>query len=174
MQYVIEAVCLPEGEFGLGLVKCLQFTRQGLFSGRREDDPSALGAYVHLVAVMHSYLFPDATTTRSIVTNAAQAYATPRDGALGSCGRNSGRRPGFIQLDLNILKEFKLHGSSRIQARWEIFNVTNRVNLGTLQSSSVRSGVFGTVASTPDVDRGNPVIAQGGPRAMQWALKVRF
>jgi len=52
--------------------------------------------------------------------------------------------------------------------------VTNRVNLGTLQSSSVRSSVFGTIASTPDVDRGNPVIAQGGPRAMQWALKVLF
>ncbi len=121
-----------------------------------------------------SYLFPDANTTRSIVTNAAQAYATAANGTLGSCGRNSGRRPGLIQLDVNILKEFKLHGTSRIQARWEIFNVTNRVNLGAFQSSSVRSSLFGTIASTPDVDRGNPVIAQGGPRAMQWAVKVLF
>jgi outer membrane receptor protein involved in Fe transport len=121
-----------------------------------------------------SYLFPDANTTRSIVTNAAQAFATPANGTLGSCGRNSGRRPGLIQLDMNFLKEFTLHGRSRIQARWEIFNVTNRVNLGGLQSSSVRSSVFGTIASTPDVDRGNPVIAQGGPRAMQWAVKVLF
>jgi hypothetical protein len=28
--------------------------------------------------------------------------------------------------------------------------------------------------STPDVQPGNPVIAQGGPRAMQWAVKVLF
>jgi len=48
------------------------------------------------------------------------------------------------------------------------------VNLGSPQSTNVRSGVFGTIASTPDVDAGNPVIAQGGPRAMQWALKVLF
>jgi hypothetical protein len=121
-----------------------------------------------------SYLFPDPNTARPIVTNAKQAYATPANGTLGSCGRNSGRRPGLAQLDMNILKEFRLHGRSRLQARWEIFNVTNRVNLGGLQSSSVRSSLFGTIASTPDVDRGNPVIAQGGPRAMQWAVKVLF
>ena len=51
--------------------------------------------------------------------------------------------PGFAALDLNILKEFKLHGNTRLQARWEIFNVTNRVNLGTFLSTSTRSGVFG-------------------------------
>jgi hypothetical protein len=121
-----------------------------------------------------AYLFPDANTTRSSVTNAAQAFANPAAGTIGSCGRNTGRRPGFAQLDLNILKEFKVRGGTRLQARWEIFNVTNRVNLGTFLSTSTRSGVFGQIGSTPDVDRGNPVIGSGGPRAMQWALKVLF
>jgi hypothetical protein len=120
------------------------------------------------------YLFPDATTARSIVTNAAQAFGTPADGRLGTCGRNSGRRPGLAQWDLNILKSFRLSGGARLEARWEIFNLLNRVNLGGLQSTNVRSGIFGTIASTPDVDAGNPVIAQGGPRAMQWAVKVLF
>ncbi len=67
------------------------------------------------------------------------------------------RAPDSRALDLNFLKEFKLRGNSRIQARWEIFNVTNRVNLGTFQSTSTRSCVFGQIGSTPDVDRGNPV-----------------
>jgi hypothetical protein len=120
------------------------------------------------------YLYADATTTRSAITNAAQAFATPAAGRLGTCGRNSGRRPLFAQLDLNILKEFKLQGNTRLQARWEIFNVTNRVNLGSFLSTSVRSSSFGQIGSTPDVDRGNPVIGSGGPRAMQWALKVLF
>jgi hypothetical protein len=119
------------------------------------------------------YLFPDATTTRSVITNAAQAFSNPAAGTLGTCGRNTGLRAGFAALDLNILKEFKLRGSSRIQARWEIFNVTNRVNLGNFNVST-RSSVFGQISSTPDVDRGNPVIGSGGPRAMQWALKVLF
>jgi hypothetical protein len=60
-----------------------------------------------------------------------------------------------------------------MQARWEIFNVTNRVNLGSFNTST-RSAVFGQVVATPDVDRGNPVVGSGGPRAMQWALKVLF
>jgi hypothetical protein len=120
------------------------------------------------------YLFPNPTTSRSAITNAAQAFANPPAGTLGTCGRNSGRRPGFSALDINILKEFRLRGNARIQARWEIFNITNRVNLGTFLSTSTRSGVFGQIGSTPDVDRGNAVIGSGGPRAMQWALKVLF
>jgi hypothetical protein len=120
------------------------------------------------------YLFPDANTTRSVITNAAQAFSNPAAGTLGTCGRNTGRRAGFAALDLNILKEFKLRGSSRIQARWEIFNVTNRVNLGGFLSTSTRSASFGQIGSTPDADRGNPVIGSGGPRAMQWAVKVLF
>jgi hypothetical protein len=120
------------------------------------------------------YLFPDANTTRSAITNAAQAFSNPVAGTIGTCGRNTGRRPGFSQLDLNFIKEFKLSGSSRLQARWEIFNVTNQVNLGTFLSTSTRSGVFGQIGSTPDVDRGNPVIGSGGPRAMQWAVKLLF
>src|SRR5207253_3029325 len=53
-------------------------------------------------------------------------------------------------------------------------NIGSRDNLGSAQSTNVRSGLFGTIGSTPDVDAGNPVIAQGGPRSMQWAVKVLF
>jgi len=79
-----------------------------------------------------------------------------------------------VRPNVEAIKEFKVQGNRRIQARWEIFNLLNRVNLGAPQSTNVRSGLFGTIGSTPDVDAGNPVIAQGGPRAMQWALKVLF
>jgi carboxypeptidase family protein/TonB-dependent receptor-like protein len=120
------------------------------------------------------YLYPDPNTTRSVVTNLADAFGTPAAGKLGTCGRDSFRGPKFVQLDMNILKEFKLQGTARIQARWEIFNLTNHVNLGGFLSSSIRSASFGKIGSTPDVDRGNPVMGTGGPRAMQWALKVLF
>jgi hypothetical protein len=121
-----------------------------------------------------SYLFPDLNTSRSAITNAAQAFANPAPGTLGTCGRDSGRGPNFRQLDMNFVKEFKLQGSAKIQARWEIFNLTNTVNLGGFLSTSTRSSSFGKIGSTPDVDRGNPVLGTGGPRAMQWALKVLF
>jgi hypothetical protein len=75
---------------------------------------------------------------------------------------------------MNFVKEFKLSGTSRLQARWEIFNLTNRVNLGGFLSTSIRSASFGKIGSTPDVDRGNPILGSGGPRAMQWAVKFLF
>ncbi|OLC75581.1 MAG: hypothetical protein AUH72_20175 [Acidobacteria bacterium 13_1_40CM_4_65_8] len=116
----------------------------------------------------------DFTNADGFITNAAQAFGTPANGKLGTCGRNSARLPGLAQWDLNIIKAIQLSGNKRIQARWEIFNLLNRVNLGGAQSTNVRSGLFGTIGSTPDVDSGNPVIAQGGPRSMQWAIKVLF
>jgi hypothetical protein len=116
----------------------------------------------------------DFSNADAFIANAAQAYGTPGEGRLGTCGRNSARRPGLAQLDLNVLKQFHVSSGTRLEVRWEIFNLLNRVNLGLPQSTNVRSGLFGTIGSTPDVDAGNPVIAQGGPRAMQWAVKVIF
>jgi hypothetical protein len=122
-----------------------------------------------LAAPIYDYSNPDA-----FITNAKTAFGTPANGKLGTCTRNSLRTPGLAQWDLNFIKQFTLHGSSKLQARWEIFNILNRVNLGAIQTSNVRSSQFGTIGSTPDVDSGNPVIAQGGPRAMQWSVKVLF
>ena len=116
----------------------------------------------------------DFSNADGYITNKSAAFGTPAAGRLGTCGRNSIRRPGLAQLDLTLLKAFRLTSGVRLEARWEIFNLTNRVNLGLPQSTNVRSGLFGTIGSTPDVDAGNPVIAQGGPRAMQWALKIVF
>jgi hypothetical protein len=116
----------------------------------------------------------DFTNPEKFITNAAQAFGDPAPGRLGTCGRNRARRPGLAQWDLNIIKQIHLAGGARLQARWEIFNLLNRVNLGVPQNENVRSSLFGTIGSTPDVDAGNPVIAQGGPRSMQWALKIIF
>jgi hypothetical protein len=122
-----------------------------------------------LAAPIYDFTNPD-----KFITNASAAFATPANNVLGTCGRNAAQRPGLVQWDLNIIKQFHVTNGVRAQARWEIFNLLNRVNLGSPQSTNVRSGLFGTIASTPDVDAGNPVIAQGGPRAMQWAIKVIF
>lgn len=146
------------------------FDQSGQNTGQMRADCLAAPIYNYNL----DYLFPDLNTSNSAITNAAQAFATAAPGRLGTCGRNSGRLPKFAQLDLNILKEFKLQGNARIQARWEIFNLTNHVNLGGFLSSSTRSASFGKIGSTPDVDRGNPVLGSGGPRAMQWAVKLLF
>ncbi|PYP99432.1 MAG: hypothetical protein DMF82_24870 [Acidobacteria bacterium] len=71
------------------------------------------------------------------------------------------------------MKNTKISDRVNVQLRIEGFNLLNRANFGFL-TSNVRSSSFGTMSSTPDVDQGNPVIAQGGPRAFQWALRLIF
>ena len=101
-----------------------------------------------------------------------EIFSVPANGAVGTCSRNTIRGPGLAQWDLALVKNTKV-GKANLQLRIEGFNILNRGNFGVL-TSNVRSGSFGTMSSTPDVDQGNPVIAQGGPRAFQWALRLQF
>jgi len=102
-----------------------------------------------------------------------EIFSDPAPGTVGTCGRNIGRGPGLAQWDISLLKDTKINDRVKLQFRWEIFNVLNRANFGAL-TTNIRSGGFGSITSTPDVDAGNPVISQGGPRAMQFALKLLF
>jgi hypothetical protein len=102
-----------------------------------------------------------------------EIFSVPANGTIGTCARNTIRGPGFAQWDLAFVKNTKIGQKANLQLRIEGFNILNRANFGLL-NYGVRSSAFGTMSSTPDVDQGNPVIAQGGPRAFQWALRVQF
>jgi outer membrane receptor protein involved in Fe transport len=104
-----------------------------------------------------------------------EIFSVPAPGTLGTCGRNMLRGPGLAQWDISLVKMTRITDRVKLQFRWEIFNILNRANFGILSMvTNVRSDQFGTLSSTPDVDSGNPVIAQGGPRSMQFALKLLF
>ncbi len=107
------------------------------------------------------------------VDNSSGTFTVPFAGTLGNCGRNILRGPGLAQWDWSLIKTTEITERVKLELRWEIFNLFNRANFGAI-STNIRSGAFGTIASTPDVDVLNPVIAQGGPRNMQWAVKIKF
>jgi hypothetical protein len=101
------------------------------------------------------------------------AFVEPAIGRLGTCGRNSLRGPGLAQWDMSLIKTTSITETVKLEFRWEVFNIFNRANFGAV-AANVRSGSFGTITSTPDVEVVNPVIAQGGARNMQFALKLKF
>jgi hypothetical protein len=101
------------------------------------------------------------------------AFAVPANGTVGNCGRNILRGPGLQQWDFSLLKSTQITERWSIQFRWEVFNLLNRANFGSV-ASNIRFGTFGTIVATPDTEVFNPVIAQGGPRNMQFALKLKF
>jgi hypothetical protein len=111
------------------------------------------------------------------ITNAAAVFAIPADGTIGNCGRNSMRGPRFVQWDANLNKLTKITERISIQLRWEVFNVLNHPNFGSIPTTggrTITNGSFSTYSSTPDVGSGNPFLSQGGPRAMQLGVKVLF
>lgn len=93
------------------------------------------------------------------------AFAAPARGTFGNAGRNIGRAPGSINADLGLFKSFQNPAGERwgrLQFRAELFNVTNRVNLGAPSSNLNAGANFGRITSA------------GSPRIVQFALKYLF
>lgn len=102
-------------------------------------------------------------------------FSGPPDGFVGTTPRNFLIGPGLSQWDMSLIKNTKLTERVTLQLRWEVYNILNRSNFSRFSlDNGVRSSTFGQLSETPDVAAGNPVIAQGGPRNMNLALKFIF
>jgi hypothetical protein len=109
--------------------------------------------------------------------NAGTGYLNPGafvapTGPFGNLGRDEVFGPGFKNVDFSLSKDFPLWETRKLQFRWEVFNIFNHPNfalpLGTLGPS------FGAITATPDVAQGNPGLGGGGPRVMQFGVRLQF
>jgi hypothetical protein len=102
----------------------------------------------------------------------------PAQGAFGTMARNALRGKGFRQWDLSTTKEWKFKEEFTLQFRAEFFNILNRTQYyspnGTPNANPSAPGAFGESPSTTDVGQNNPVTGTGGPRAIQFGLKLIF
>jgi len=102
-------------------------------------------------------------------------FYIPCNGTIGNSRRGMLRGPGLSQWDVTLLKDTKLGEHLTMQFRWEVFNVLNHGNFAPfVTNNTVGSSAFGTITQTPDISVGNPVIAQGGARNMNFAVKFIF
>jgi hypothetical protein len=116
-------------------------------------------------------------------------FYTSCAGSVGNARRNSVIGPGLAQWDVSLIKETKITERLNVQVRWEVFNILNRGNFYYLPNNTLSScgnlvvgglcpianaGNLGTITETSDTAAGNPVIAQGGPRNMNFSLKFTF
>jgi hypothetical protein len=106
---------------------------------------------------------------------ARSPFFVPCPGTVGNSRRNMLRGPGLQQLDMTLLKNTQFSEHLTMQFRWEVFNVLNHANFASFVTNDAVSGSsFGQITNTPDVAVGNPVLAQGAPRSMNFALKFIF
>lgn len=102
-------------------------------------------------------------------------FTVPAAGTVGDSRRNMLIGPGLAQWDMTLMKTTKINERVSFQLRWEVYNILNRANFALSSiDNTANSSTFGSLTQTPDVAAGNPVIAQGGPRNMNFSLKFIF
>ena len=72
------------------------------------------------------------------------AFAQPTGVRFGNTGRNMFYGPGGYNLDFSIFRVFPVGGSRKLEARWEVANLTNNEVFGNPQGN-VTSGTFGQI-----------------------------
>lgn len=99
----------------------------------------------------------------------------------GNLGRNVFRGFGATQLDLAAHRDFPIHESLSLQFRAEAFNVLNHPNFGAPLGDlgqpqfGLSSQMLGASLSSSAGSGGfNPLFQQGGPRSLQFSLKISF
>ncbi len=104
----------------------------------------------------------------------ASPFYLPCSGTVGNARRNQLIGPGLAQWDMTLAKNTKISERLEVELRWEVYNVLNRGNFYYIPQNVLTSGTFAQIKETSDVAAGNPVIAQGGPRNMNFSLKFTF
>jgi hypothetical protein len=88
-------------------------------------------------------------------------FGLPAPFTFGSAPRNSVLGPRFVNVDFSLAKTWSILDRSRLEFRWEIFNLTNQVNFD-LPNRIFGNPNFGRIFSAKD------------PRQMQFGLRVGF
>ena len=89
------------------------------------------------------------------------AFRQPPQFTFGNAGSTAGYGPGAINMDLSILKDFRLAEQHRLQFRTKMLNFINHANF-----------------ALPNLQRGNPAFGQitgaAQARVIQFGLHYRF
>src|SRR5438094_3735252 len=94
---------------------------------------------------------------------------------LGNAPRNFARGFGAWQMDLAVRRDFPIHERLRLQFRAEAFNIFNHPSFGSINpffGQKTFGQATGTLANSLGIL--SPLYQMGGPRSMQFALRLAF
>ena len=84
-------------------------------------------------------------------------------GQYGSLGRNVLRGPSQKRFDIGLAKDTRIVEGVDLQLRWDVFNVFNNTNFANPSNDLQDRTDFGRITNTV-----------GGPRVMQFGIKLKF
>lgn len=95
------------------------------------------------------------------------AFALPEAGFFGNLGRNTLTGPGYATIDASLFRNVPLRGSSKLQFRFEVYNLLNRANFG-LPAATVFNAA-GRVDNAGEI-----TTTVGTSRQMQLGVRFEF
>jgi hypothetical protein len=98
----------------------------------------------------------------------------PAYGTEGDSGRNIFRGPAYYNVDMSVAKLWTFRERYSAQFRAEFFNLLNRADFPIPGTTDPTRGSFGCSCFTPDTASTNPILGSGGPRHIQFGLKLTF
>ena len=98
----------------------------------------------------------------------------PAYGTEGNAGRNIFRGPAYYNVDMSVAKLWTFKERYSAQFRAEFFNLFNRSDFPIPGTTDPTRGSFGCSCFTPDTANTNPILGSGGPRHIQFGLKLTF
>jgi hypothetical protein len=101
------------------------------------------------------------------------AFALNAPLTFGNAGRNIVTGPGYNDFDFAMLKNTRVRENVNLQFRAEFFNIFNHPNFA-LPRNTMSAPNFGALYQTADVAQNNVGLGSGGPRLVQFALKLSF
>jgi hypothetical protein len=93
--------------------------------------------------------------------------------SFGNMSRNLFNGPGYWNLDFSVTKVHRFTERLSTEFRIETFNLFNHPVFAGPEPDMGQSN-FGQTGETPDVAATNPVVGTGGPRRMQFGIKILF
>jgi hypothetical protein len=144
--------------------------------GNLLTDPATGSRYysnVDLIANQPVYLYGSQYPGGRSINQAA--FKLPATGETGNAPRNFLRGFGATQINLAARRTFPLAGSATVQFRAEAFNLLNHPMFG-LIDSTLSDATFGQAIQTLNQSLATlgSQYQQGGPRSLQFALKIQF
>lgn len=76
----------------------------------------------------------------------------PNVSRFGTCGSNTLRTPGLINLDMGVFRKFNVNERITVQVRGEAFNLTNTPDFGN-PAADISSGNFGLISGVQNTSR---------------------
>jgi hypothetical protein len=101
-------------------------------------------------------------------------FAVPANGTFGNFHRNSIYGPGVDNWNFSVFKNFVFTESTRVQLRFEGYNVFNHTQSGNINNGLSASGPAGTTFSGSNAGSSGQITSARDPRQLQLGGKFYF